>query len=317
MGSEKWLQELIKKLGERMGAEYQVTEVEQPVLGMGGETRIGIMKKGERTGILLELDPGKVQQLKKGVGLEEMTDTLAEQYLQKRDALLEELMAGEDFALMKERMIFALERKEGNEEALSRIPWEAYLDMVMVFYLIETPGGDTYYRAVSNRDLEAWKVSKEEIRRIAWENTPRLCAPLLLTPEDTVRGDRKGREMSMADIKEYLLENSDTEMQAFVLTNQYGLYGASVILYEGLLEQIAWVWRDDILVIPISINEVMIVPSCGSGSTKTIREWREMVREINQEEDQKEMALSDSVYFYDHKEGKLCIATDDYKMIFD
>lgn len=70
MGSEKWLQELIKKLGERVGAEYQVTEVEQRVPGMGGEARIGIMKKGERTGTLLELDPGKVQQLKRGIGLE-------------------------------------------------------------------------------------------------------------------------------------------------------------------------------------------------------------------------------------------------------
>lgn len=111
MGSEKWLQELIKKLGERMGEEYQVTEVERPVPGMGGEARIDIMKKGERTGILLELDPGKVQHLNKEIGLEETADILAEQYLQKRDALLEELLAGEEFALMKERVIFALERK--------------------------------------------------------------------------------------------------------------------------------------------------------------------------------------------------------------
>ena len=88
-----------------------------------------------------------------------------------------------------------------------------------------------------------------------------------------------------------------------------------MILYDGLLERIAWAWRDDVLVIPSSINEVMILPACGS--TKSIQQWREIVKEMNQEEPENEMALSDSVYFYDHKEGKLCIATDDYKMIFD
>ena len=113
----------------------------------------------------------------------------------------------------------------------------------------------------------------------------------------------------------YLLKHTYKGVSAFVLTNQYGFYGASVILYDGLLERIAWAWRDDVLVIPSSINEVMILPACGS--TKSIQQWREIVKEMNQEEPENEMALSDSVYFYDHKEGKLCIATDDYKMIFD
>lgn len=30
MGSEKWLQELLEKIQERMGEEYQVTEVDKP-----------------------------------------------------------------------------------------------------------------------------------------------------------------------------------------------------------------------------------------------------------------------------------------------
>ena len=185
----------------------------------------------------------------------------------------------------------------------------------MVFYLVETPGGDTNYRVISSHDLEVWKVSKEEILQIARENTPRLGEPLLLTAEDAVGGNKEGEEASMRDMEGYLTEHFQRGVSAFVLTNQYGFYGASVILYDGLLERIGRIWRDDVLVIPSSINEVMIVPSCGS--TKTIQEWREIVQEMNQEEVQKETALSDSVYFYDHKEGKLCIATDDYKMIFD
>ena len=255
------------------------------------------------------------KRLKVGIGLEEEVSFLVERYLEKRSVLCKELLAGEWFERMKERIVYALERMEGNEEALKHIPWEPYLDMAIVFYLVETPGGETNYRVISNHDLEVWKVSKEEIFQIARENTPRLGIPLLLTPEDAVGENKEGEEESLKDMEGYLLKHTQMGVSAFVLTNQYGFYGASVILYDGLLERIAWAWRDDVLVIPSSINEVMIVPACGS--TKTIQQWREIVKEMNQEEPENEMALSDSVYFYDHKEGKLCIATDDYKMIFD
>lgn len=315
MGSEKWLQELLEKIQERMGEEYQVTEVGKPEWNVADKTQIGIVKKGERTGILLNLEPGNVKWLKTGTGLEEAVQCLVEKYLEKRSMLGKELLIGQWFEMMKERIVYALERKEGNEEALKHIPWEPYLDMAMVFYLVETPGGDTNYRVISSHDLEVWQVSKEEILQIARENTPRLGEPLLLTAEDAVGGNKEGEEASMRDMEGYLTEHFQRGVSAFVLTNQYGFYGASVILYDGLLERIARIWRDDVLVVPSSINEVMIVPSCGS--TKTIQEWREIVQEMNQEEVQKETALSDSVYFYDHKEGKLCIATDDYKMIFD
>lgn len=315
MGTEKWLQELLNKLQERMEEEYQVTKVDKPTLNSAGKVQIGIVKNGERTGILLNLEPGKVQRLKTGIGREEEVGFLVERYLEKRSVLCEELLAGEWFERMKERIVYALERREGNEEALKHIPWEPYLDMAIVFYLVETPGGDTNYRVISNHDPEVWKVSKEEIFQIAKENTPRLGVPLLLTPEDAVGENKEGEEESLRDMEGYLLEYTQMGVSAFVLTNQYGFYGASVILYDGLLERIARVWRDDVLVIPGSINEVMIVPA--GGSIKTIQQWRKIIKEMNQGETQKEMALSDSVYFYDHKKGKLCIATDDYKMIFD
>ena len=219
-----------------------------------------------------------MQRLKTGIGLKEEVGFLVERYLEKRSVLCKELLAGEWFERMKERIVYALERMEGNEEALKHIPWEPYLDMAIVFYLVETPGGETNYRVISNRDLEVWKVSKEEILQIARENTPRLGEPLLLTAEDAVGGNKEGEEASMRDMEGYLTEHSQRGVSAFVLTNQYGFYGASVILYDGLLERIAWVWRDDVLVIPSSINEVMLVPSCRS--TKTIQQWRDMIREM-------------------------------------
>ena len=49
-----------------MGEEYQVTEVGKPEWSAADKTQIGIVKKGERTGVLLNLEPGKVKRLKTG-----------------------------------------------------------------------------------------------------------------------------------------------------------------------------------------------------------------------------------------------------------
>lgn len=92
MESEKWLQELFNKLRERLGEEYQVTKVEKPTLNSAGKVQIGIVKNGERTGILLNLEPGKVQRLKTGIGLKEEVSFLVERYLEKRSVLRKELL---------------------------------------------------------------------------------------------------------------------------------------------------------------------------------------------------------------------------------
>ena len=311
MGTEKWLQELLNKLRERMGDEYQVKAADQSESSTDGRIQIGIMKSGERTGILLSLDVEKSQRLKKGIGLEDAVTSLAERYFEKRNVLREEVLMGDNFQIMKEKVIYALERKEGNEEALARIPWESCLDMALVFYLVDTPEGEASYRAVNNKDLEVWKVSREDIRKLAEKNTPKFYPPLVLSIEEADSGRIEEDGVPVNDLETYLIGKTE----GFILTNQHQFYGASTILYDGVLGQMATALHDDLFVIPTSINEVMIVPVCGSWNS--ISEWRNMVRALNQEPSQKAEALSDSVYYYNREEGKLRIAGDKIKMIFD
>ena len=68
MESGKWLQELFDKLRERLGEEYQVTKVDKLALNSAGKVQIGIVKNGERTGILLNLEPVSVLSLDRLAG---------------------------------------------------------------------------------------------------------------------------------------------------------------------------------------------------------------------------------------------------------
>lgn len=121
--------------------------------------------------------------------------------------------------------------------------------------------------------------------------------------------------MPVKDLEAYLSGKTGAGRTGVVLTNQHQFYGASTILYDGVLEQVAKTLRDDLFVIPTSINEVLLVPV--SGSWNRICEWRNIVRTLNQEKDRKEEALSDSVYYFNRAEGNLCILGDEMKRILD
>ena len=81
----------------------------------------------------------------------------------------------------------------------------------------------------------------------------------------------------------------------FVLTNPMRHFGASCLLYPGILEQIACQLGENFYLLPSSIHETMIVPEGQSPSLETLQE---MVKEINETQMDVEEVLSDYVYYY-------------------
>ena len=81
----------------------------------------------------------------------------------------------------------------------------------------------------------------------------------------------------------------------YVLTNRSGWYGASCILYPGLLQKLAAQLGDDLFILPSSVHEVILLPVRAAGGPA---ELEAMVKEVNATEVDPEEVLSDSVYRY-------------------
>ena len=88
----------------------------------------------------------------------------------------------------------------------------------------------------------------------------------------------------------------------YILSNADLFYGAACILYEGVLRKIALQLGSDLLILPSSVHEVLIVPD-ESEWEKSELEW--MVRGINREVVAEEDRLSDQIYRYSLKTGQL------------
>lgn len=116
--------------------------------------------------------------------------------------------------------------------------------------------------------------------------------------------DLSGLSSGTDSLLEHITPAAESFCTMYVLTNSYKLYGASCILYPGLLQQIAEQLGTDLLILPSSIHEVIILPAVSSSHHAG---FRDMVAEINQTELAVDEVLSSRIYHYSRSKKALSI----------
>lgn len=186
-----------------------------------------------------------------------------------------------DFEQMKGNIIYKLVNTEENEKLLSEVPNLPVLDFSIVFYLhlpiSENESGSILIR---NAHMEVWKCSISLLYKLARENTPKLCPPVLCSLTDFLKG--YGAYM-------------EEECPVMVLTNENGLYGASVLLYPKMPELIYKAVGGSYYLLPSSVHEFLVVPEENGIESE---ELTSIVREVNRTEIEEEEFLSDEVYYF-------------------
>ena len=182
-----------------------------------------------------------------------------------------------DFSKIKDSIVYKVIRRESNEELLTQVPYECYLDLAIVYYvLMEKTEFGTATLLIRNEHLKGWKVTKEEIVAAAKKNTPFLLP------------------LEVGVLADYM----------YIVTNSIRSFGAAVMLYDDLWKRMEALIGGNFYVLPSSVHELILIPEC-YGMDK--RRLQEMVKEINRTEVENEEVLSDNVYYYSRKEERLLI----------
>ncbi|XBX10650.1 DUF5688 family protein (plasmid) [Enterocloster clostridioformis] len=195
-----------------------------------------------------------------------------------------------DYEYAQNKIVFAL--FNGKNIISEEIPTVPYLDMKKAFYILSTEEADPHYhRFVYKSDLEKWRVSLDTIHEMAMVNTPKLL-PAVCT--------------DMADILEAEGEESDGAPFT-VLGNNLGLYGAAVMLYPDILKSLSDKFEMDILILPLTIEEVLILPD-----EKMIPyyEWNKLIDQIKQMLPKK-VVLMTHPYLYIRETGQIEIVGEE------
>ena len=238
-----------------------------------------------RTGILFKQEDSNLaptiyleefyQKYLKGQQVPDLADSICSIYQEIRVKKTCDCQNLFDFNHVKEHIVYKLIRRDANEELLKQIPYEPFLDLAVVYYIqIDNTRFGSAAIQIRNEHLRYWRVEKEEIRRLAEKNTPRI----------------------------YPAQIQQIVRFMYVATNEQCSLGAAVMRYPDFREKVRGMIRGDFYILPSSIHEVILVPESFGLEPERMQE---MVKEINQTGVAPEEVLSDSVYYFDGEEIRI------------
>lgn len=192
-----------------------------------------------------------------------------------------------DLSKIMDKVCVRLINRKENKELLKEIPYKEFYDLAVIL-VIEL--SDEASIKVTNNLLSTWGISFNELYEIAKANTERLHPYSI-----------KDMSEIMAEIVGVSIEEVPS-IGLHVVTNNRKTFGATCLLYEGILDKIADMLEGNFVILPSSLHEV-IVHSVMPGVS--IEQLNETVREVNNNEVPKEDVLSDHVYLYNRETGEL------------
>lgn len=157
-----------------------------------------------------------------------------------------------------------------------------FLDMATVFVLMDhSDPNRPRYKIIDAVDMVSLDIKLHEIMEAANENCKKAGYNIMLMEEAI--SEITGMEIS-----------SETFCPIYVGTNPERILGASILMYETYLEDLAAQIEDDLCIAPSIIHEVLIFPLSLVQPARII----EIVRDVNRTVVLPQEQLSDSAYIY-------------------
>ena len=219
-----------------------------------------------------------------------------------------------------------------NREMLKTVPHLHILDLAILFTIvIEEDAYNSATAMIKKEHLDMWQVSKKEIEEVALTNTPELMPPVIMRMEDllaemiindiSMQWDDEDEQEQWDFVKEdcaygghpkekvseYVREEIekmkyDDKIDMYVLTNEKRINGAGTMFYDGLLKKFADKIEKDLIIIPSSVHEVILIPKDNEISDEEINE---MIGEVNENELETVEILSNHMYLYCRRDDRI------------
>jgi hypothetical protein len=208
-----------------------------------------------------------------------------------------------DYTKVRQHVVYKLINQEKNRQLLEDVPFLPFLDLAIVFcyYLSESqlsdrPQGTNGTILIRNSHLDYWNITVAELYHDAKRNTP-----VLMEAELQPLKNLCCELLPPAQQEEFLTEDWDSPL--YVLTNQQRFLGAATILYHQILKRFAEELEDDLIILPSSIHEVLLVPAALVATPAILSG---LVNEVNDTQVAAEEVLANHVYIYHRSTNEVC-----------
>lgn len=232
-----------------------------------------------------------------GKAFESIADSLALQLEGKPPVSPDLLRTIQDYRWAQKRISCRLISRNLNRSLLEQVPWTPFLDLAVTYYIqLESDRDQVASVCIPNELASLWQVTGNDLYQQALCNMP-LLFPVSFYRLDQLLTDHKNSGGFPLPVPSGLLSDSGSLSvpPLHVLTSQTGLYGASCLLYCRELKDFAESQNSDILILPSSVHEILLLPDSPDCSHE---ELQNTIRFVNKTAVSPEEQLSDELYIY-------------------
>ncbi|MDE6882947.1 MAG: hypothetical protein K2P48_07510 [Lachnospiraceae bacterium] len=289
MNFKEFTDRIVLLLQEGLGDNYKVTLTKVLKNNDIRLTGVVIMEESDSMSPTIYLEE-PYRRYQDGVSVQEILEEIRALYKAHAFNSKFDMDFFRDFSLVESRICHKVISYEKNQELLKDVPWFKWHDLAITFYYaMEDPAIGRASVMIHNNHLDMWGKPSEEIYRIADRNMrfrmPDLLLPMHMLLEEMLGTKTEGEELSL-----------------YVLTNRNKIYGASAMLYSEKMKLLANRLHSDLLILPSSVHEVLLMPDEGRQEYDF---YRQMVKEVNITQVDPEEILSFSLYRYDREKAEI------------
>lgn len=210
---------------------------------------------------------------------------IADMYMESMEQVGDFSAAEFQYEKIKNGIFVVVQNVEMNRELLENVPHEIRDDLALLYRVnVELSNGEKGSVLIHNAHLESWGIDENTLKEVAWNNMHDHYPPEFSTMSNVLRSVGYD-EMSEA-----------TELlEMYVLSNKDKQYGAAYMFDTEVMSRIAEGVGGDIVVIPSSIHESILLKKQKDTDFDMLRE---MVKEVNRTQLHPTEILSDEVYQY-------------------
>lgn len=283
MNFDTFVESIVEALQERMGEKYEIRVI-QVTKNNGVElTGVAIIRQEDSVFPTIYLD-GLYEEYLRGEGIDSLAGRIINCHEEQSMALNLDMDFFHDYDSVKDRIFYKLVSFAENKKFLEDAPHICWHDLAIVFYYAlkdEVMEGASI--TITRQHMMMWKQNAESLYRTAGRNTKRDMPELLVSIRELVE-----------DVTGINLQDEDN-LPMYVLTNKDKRFGASAMLYSKQMGELAGRFGCDLLILPSSVHEVLLLPD---DHCQEYTFYRQMVSEVNRTQVEAEEVLSYNLYRY-------------------
>lgn len=211
----------------------------------------------------------------------------------------------DDYDAVRPQIIFRIVNYYKNQEQLKDCPYLPFCDLAITFrWLVHADSYGIASSLITNRELELWNVTVEELYKVASHNTQRLF-PHQIQPMQELLVEYLQEDNELKQ----LYESSSPAFQIYILTNKNRINGSTCMIYDNVLSNFAKQQGCDIYILPSSIHEVLLIPASYGIEEQALLS---LVHDANRTVVGVTDILSDSIYRYDYSRNRVIMIQNNW-----